>query len=387
MMKSWSTRVTAFLGVALVGSAIFVLATGTTFKAPQVSAAPNLVLSDESTITAIYAKAAPAVVEIEVTSQSTTGRGGSRSMGGQGSGFLVDTSGNILTNNHVVEGATSVQVIFNDGHTASATVLGTDANDDLAVVKVDASALGGATPLTLNTTAVQPGQTAIAIGSPYGLTNSISVGIVSGVNRKVSGSNLTGMIQTDANIQPGNSGGPLLNSSGEVIGINTAFEGQGTGIGFAIPTSLASKLLPDLKASKQIARPWIGISGLDLNQAQATTLGLNINQGVYVVSVVSGSPAEKAGLKAGTTDQSGAPGKGGDVITAIDSTTVKSVSDLQNYLANKNVGDTVTLTLNRGGATTTVGVTLAARPADTSSVVPSNPSIPGMPNFPWPWNR
>ncbi len=387
MMKSWSTRVTAVLGVALVGSAIFVLATGTTFKAPQVSAAPNLVLSDENTITAIYAKASPAVVEIEVTSQTTTGRGGSRSMGGQGSGFLVDTSGNILTNNHVVEGATSVQVIFNDGHTASATVLGRDANDDLAVVKVDASALGGATPLTLNTTAVQPGQTAIAIGSPYGLTNSISVGIVSGVNRKVDGSSLTGMIQTDANIQPGNSGGPLLNSSGEVIGINTAFAGQGTGIGFAIPTSLASKLLPDLKASKQIARPWIGISGLDLNQAQATTLGLNINQGVYVVSVVSGSPAEKAGLKAGTTDQSGAPGKGGDVITAIDSTTVKSVSDLQNYLANKNVGDTVTLTLNRGGATTTVGVTLAARPADTSSVVPSNPSIPGMPTFPWPWNR
>lgn len=386
MMKSWSTRVTAVLGVALVGSAIFVLATGTAFKGQQASAAPNLALADESTITAIYAKASPAVVEIEVTSQTTTGRGGSRSMGGQGSGFLVDNSGNILTNNHVVEGATSVQVIFNDGHTASASVLGTDANDDLAVLKVDASAIGGATPLTLNTNAVQPGQTAIAIGSPYGLTNSISVGIVSGVNRKVAGSSLTGMIQTDANIQPGNSGGPLLNSSGEVIGINTAFEGQGTGIGFAIPTSLATKVLPDLKASKQITRPWIGISGLDLNQTQSTTLGLSINQGVYVVSVVSGSPAEKAGLKAGTTDQSGAPGKGGDVITAIDSTTVKSVSDLQNYLANKNVGDTVTLTLNRGGATTTVGVTLAARPTDTSSVVPSNP-LPGMPGFQWPWNR
>lgn len=386
MMKSWSTRVTAVLGVALVGSAIFVLATGTAFKGQQASAAPNLALADESTITAIYAKASPAVVELEVTSQTTTGRGGSRSMGGQGSGFLVDNSGNILTNNHVVEGATSIQVIFNDGRTASATVLGTDSNDDLAVVKVDASAIGGATPLTLNTNAVQPGQTAIAIGSPYGLTNSISVGIVSGVNRKVAGSSLTGMIQTDANIQPGNSGGPLLNSSGEVIGINTAFEGQGTGIGFAVPTSLVTKVLPDLKASKQIARPWIGISGLDLNQTQATTLGLSVNQGVYVVLVVSGSPAEKAGLKAGTTDQSGAPAKGGDVITAIDSTTVKTVSDLQNYLANKNVGDTVTLTLNRDGATTTVGVTLAARPADTSSVVPSNP-LPGVPNFQWPWNR
>ncbi len=385
MMKSWSTRVTAFLGIALVVSAVFVLTTGTTFKNQQVSAASNLALADEATITGIYAKASPAVVEIEVTSQTTTSRG-SRSMGGQGSGFLVDSSGDILTNNHVVDGATSVQVVFNDGHTASATVLGRDATDDLAVVKVDASAIGGITPLTLNTTAVQPGQTAIAIGSPYGLTNSISVGIVSGVNRKVSGSGLSGMIQTDANIQPGNSGGPLLNSSGEVIGINTAFEGQGTGIGFAIPASVASNVLTDLKANKQIARPWIGISGLDLNQTQATNLGLSINQGVYIVSVVSGSPAEKAGLKAGATDQTGAPGKGGDVITAIDSTTVKSVTDIQNYVGSKKVGDTLTVTLNRNGSTTTVSVTLDARPADTSSVTPSNP-YPGMPNFPWPWNR
>jgi S1-C subfamily serine protease len=386
MNKSWSSKITAIMGVLLVASAVLALATGTPFKGQQAGAAANQVLVGENAVTGIYSAASPAVVEIQVTSQNTTPRG-SRSMGGQGSGFLIDNAGDILTNNHVIDGAASVQVIFNDGRKVSATVLGKDSADDLAVVKVDAS-VGGITPLTLSTSTVKPGQMAIAIGSPYGLTNSISVGIVSGLNRNVAGSGLNGMIQTDANIQPGNSGGPLLDSTGQVIGINTAFEGQGMGIGFAIPSSVASRVLPDLKANKQISRPWIGISGLDLTQDQATNLGLTVNQGVYVVSVVSGSPAEKAGLKAGTVDQNGAPGKGGDVITAIDNNAVKSVADIQNYLANKNVGDTVTLTINRNGANATVTVILAARPADNTQAVPRNPmpQFP-FPNIPWPWNR
>ena len=386
MNKPWSTKITAIMGVVLVASAVLVLANGTTFKGQQAGAAANQTLADENTVTGIYSAASPAVVEIHVTSQNTTLRG-NRSMGGQGSGFLIDSAGNILTNNHVVDGASTVQVIFNDGRNVSGTVLGKDTTDDLAVVKVDAS-VSGITPLTLSTFTVKPGQMAIAIGSPYGLTNSISVGIVSGVNRNVAGSGLTGMIQTDANIQPGNSGGPLLDSTGQVIGINTAFEGQGTGIGFAIPSSVASRVLSDLKANKQISRPWIGISGLDLTPDQATNLGLTVNQGVYVVTVVSGSPAEKAGLKAAATDQNGAPGEGGDVITAIDSTAVKSVADIQNYLASKKAGDTVTLTLNRNGASTTVSVTLAARPSDIQQVVPHSP-VPQFqfPNIPWPWNR
>ena len=363
MNRSWSTRITAIMGIVLVVSAVFVLATGTTFKGPQAGAAANQTLADENTVTGIYSAASPAVVEIEVVSQNATSRG-SRPMGGQGSGFLVDNAGYILTNRHVVDGAASVEVIFNDGRKVSATVLGRDAANDLAVVKVDAS-VSGIIPLTLSTSTVRPGQMAIAIGSPYGLTNSISVGIVSGLNRNVAGSGLAGMIQTDANIQPGNSGGPLLDSTGQVIGINTAFEGQGTGIGFAVPSSVASRVLPDLEANTQISRPWIGISGLDLTRDQATSLGLAVNQGVYVVTVVSGGPAEKAGLKAGTVDQNGAPGKGGDVITAIDNTAVKGVADIQNYLASKKAGDTVTLALNRNGANTTVIVTLTARPSDT----------------------
>ena len=388
MMKSWTSRVAAGLGVVLVASAVFVLATGTTFHSQQAAAATSQTLVDENTVTGIYDAASPAVVEIEVTSQSTS-QFGSRSMGGQGSGFVIDKQGNILTNNHVVDGATNVQVIFSDGKKVQATVLGKDAVDDLALVKVDPSAVSAITPLTLAdaTTQVKPGQIAIAIGSPYGLNNSIAVGVISGLNRSVSGSALNNMIQTDANIQPGNSGGPLLNSSGIVVGINTAFEGQGTGIGFAVPSTVANRVLADLKAGTQITKPWIGISGLELSQTQASNLGLSVNQGVYVVTVVSGGPAEKAGLKAAGADQTtGAPGKGGDVITAIDGSAVKSVTDIQSYLANKKVGDTISLTVLRDGANTTVSVTLAARPADTSSVVPSNP-LPQMPNFPWPWNR
>jgi S1-C subfamily serine protease len=380
-MKSWTSRIFAALGVVLVAAAVLVLATGTTFRAQPAGAQTSQTMVDENAITAIYSAASPAVVEITVTSAGIGPLGFSQA--GQGSGFLIDSTGNILTNNHVVDGATSVQVIFSDGKTVTASVIGKDPADDLAVVKVDASAVNGIKPLVLaDSTGVKPGQVAIAIGSPYGLNNSIAVGVISGVNRRVDGSSLTGMIQTDANIQPGNSGGPLLNSTGLVIGINTAFEGQGTGIGFAVPSSVATRALPDLKAGKEITRPWIGISGLELTQAQADSLGLPVGQGVYVVTVVPGAPAEKAGLKAGGTDQNGAPARGGDVITAIGGTPVTSVTDIQNYLAGKRVGDAVTLTIMRGGASTSASVTLGARPADTTAN-PSNPPVPSIPGFPW----
>ncbi len=389
-MKPWTTKVTAMLGVVLAAASVFAVANGIVGRGQQASAQLNPALADESTITGIYAAASPAVVEIE-TSQGTGTRG--FSMGGQGSGFVVDSSGTILTNNHVVDGATSVDVVFYDGSTQTGTVVGKDAVDDLAVVKVN-SLPSGITPLVLvESNSVKPGQTAIAIGSPYGLTNSIAVGVVSGLNRRVSGSSLTGMIQTDANIQPGNSGGPLLNSLGQVIGINTAFEGQGTGIGFAVPSSIAIKALPDIKAGVQIQRAWLGISGLDLTPTNAQSIGLSVNQGVYVVTDVAGGPAEKAGLKASGSDQNGNPSKGGDIITAIDGKPVKSVTDIQTYLASRKVGDTVSLTVVRDSGNVTVSVTLGARPADTTSVTPSTPSdpstpgTPGMPNFQWPWRN
>jgi len=377
-MKSLAMKILAAAAVLVVGAAIFVLATGTTLQRQQASAQPAAILADEATITTIYANASPAVVEIEVTSQLGSGVRGGFMQSGQGSGFVIDNTGDIVTNNHVVDGATSVQVIFSNGKSISANVLGKDSGDDLAVVKVNSSAVSGITPLVLaDSSLVKPGQTAIALGSPYGLTNSITTGVISGLNRSVAGGQ-TGMIQTSADIQPGNSGGPLLNSSGQVVGVNTAFQGQGTGIGFAIPSNVVSKVLQDLEAGKQVAKPWIGITGLDLTQAQAQTLGLNISQGAYVITVASGSPAATAGLKGAGTDQTGAPGKGGDVITAIDGKTVTGVTDIQNYLATKKVGDTVTLTVLRGGSSTSVSVTLGARPDNLTPSVPNQPS-PGFP--------
>jgi S1-C subfamily serine protease len=384
-MKSWTSRIATGLGVLLAVSAAFVLVTGINRPAEKASAATSEVMVSENAIASIYQAASPAVVEIQVT---TTGAGmmGGYQTGGQGSGFVVDKDGNIVTNNHVVDGATTVKVIFSDGRNVTANVAGRSAADDVAVVKVDAAAVSTITPLTLtDSSAVKPGYMAIAMGSPYGLNNSISVGVISGLSRTVDGSNLSGMLQTDANIQPGNSGGPLLNSSGQVIGVNTAYEGQGTGIGFAVPSNVVTKLLPDLKAGKQITRPWVGISGMELTQELAGTIGLSVNQGVYVVTVVDSSPAQTAGLKAAGAGANGVPGKGGDVITAIDGNAVKSVTDMQNYLAQKKVGDTVALSITRDGSSQSVKVTLAARPSDTQQATPQQ--TPSTPNLPWQWRN
>jgi S1-C subfamily serine protease len=380
-MKSWSKKLGAGLALFLAAAAIFIGVTGCTVReASPVSAATNQTMVDETVITGIYEKASPAVVEIIETSKNTSYGGYSTS--GQGSGFLIDTEGHILTNYHVVEGATTIKVNFSNGSTETATVVGKDPVDDLAVIKVDPTSVAGIIPLTLTDSAyLKPGLLAVALGSPYGLTNSISVGVVSGLNRQIDSSTLPGVIQTDANIQPGNSGGPLLNSSGLVIGINTAFEGQGTGIGYAVPSSVAIRVLPDLIAGKTVERPWIGISGMEMTQSLADEIGITYQQGVYVVDVVSDGPAAKANLVAAGITQNGVPGKTGDIITAVDGQAVKTVTDLQNYLVTKKVGDNVTLSISRGGSSITVQLTLAARPAESTSTNPSTPDIP------WPWGN
>jgi S1-C subfamily serine protease len=278
-------------------------------------------------------------------------------------------------------------VILDNGNAVDATVVGTDAFDDLAVIGVDASAVKGITPLQLgDSSAVKPGQMAIAIGTPYGLTDTVTVGIISGLNRSVSGSNLTGMLQTDAAINPGNSGGPLLDVNGIVMGINTAIEAQATGangIGFAVPSNVAQKALPNLIAGKQVVRPWLGISGAELTQTLAQNLNLSISQGVYIVSVTSGSPADKAGLKGGNLDTTGAPAAGGDVITAVDGKSVKTVQELSNYFNTKNVGDTVTLSILRQASTMDVKVTLGSWPTSTTTPAPRTIPQPRIPGRGW----
>jgi S1-C subfamily serine protease len=193
------------------------------------------------------------------------------------------------------------------------------------------------------------------------------------------------MLQTDAAINPGNSGGPLLDNQGNVIGINTAAEIGATGadgIGFAIPSNLAAKILPDLIAGKTVSRPWLGISGTALTQATASQLGLSVNKGIYIVIVVANSPAEKAGLKAGSTNADGTLAAGGDVIAAVDGKSVASVEDLSVYISTKSVGDSVGLTILRNGQSITVKITVDAWPANLSSgATPQSPTT--TPTSPW----
>jgi S1-C subfamily serine protease len=382
-MKTVKGKIAVVIALLLVIGAAFAVGTSVHLVANTASAAPTLYSQD--TTTSIYNNASPAVVEIDVT-QTVSSVFGKSTQEGLGSGFLIDNQGDILTNNHVVDGATSVQVVLTNGNYVSGKVLGTDPVDDLAVVSVDPSAVAGITPLKLgDSSLVVPGQMAIAIGNPLGFTDSITVGVISGLNRSVTGSNLRGMLQTDAAINPGNSGGPLLDNQGNVIGINTAAEIGATGadgIGFAIPSNLAAKILPDLIAGQTVSRPWVGISGTALTQTTASQLGLSVNKGVYIVSVVANGPAEKAGLKAGGSNTDGTLVAGGDIIIAVDGKAIASVEDLSAYISSKSVGDKVSLTILRNGQSITVQVTLDAWPVNLSSgATPQTPTT--TPSLPW----
>ncbi len=374
-MNTTKNKLIAAIVVTIIVASAYAVGAAQIFVPQKAIADPVLYSAD--TVTSIYENASPAVVEIDTTQQAQGFF--NPTMEGIGSGFLVDTDGYILTNNHVVDGAATVKVTLKGGNTVDARVVATDAIDDLAVISIDPSAVTGITPLQFSdSTAVKPGQMAIAIGNPYGLDNTVTVGVISGLNRNIGG--MTGMLQTDAAINPGNSGGPLLDANGLVIGINTAIESSATGavgIGFAVPSNVAQTALPELKAGKQVVRPWIGISGVALTQTLAQQLGLSVNQGVYVVSVNPGSPAEKAGLKGGNLDTTGAPAPGGDIITAVDGNAVSSVQDISSYINTRNVGDNITLSVLRNGSNTDVQVTLGTWP--TSLTPGGSPRITPQP--------
>jgi S1-C subfamily serine protease len=297
---------------------------------------------------------------------------------GLGSGFVYDMQGHIITNNHVVDGAKTVEVTFADDVTVPATVVGTDPGSDLAViqVKVDPSELH---PVTLgNSDQLQVGQRAIAIGNPFGLEGSLTSGIISGMGRTLPASNsdfvIPNIIQTDAPINPGNSGGPLLNDQGEVIGVNSAIvpstnaNGQSgfLGVGFAIPVNIVKQEISTLIAGKQFEHPWLGISGTTLGLDLAKAMSLSIQHGVLVVQVLDNSPASKAGLQGSNktvTFQGQDVPSGGDVITAIDNQPVNKFDDLLTYLTNNTkVGQQVTLKVLRNGQEQSIQLTLAARP-------------------------
>ncbi|HEX2906825.1 MAG TPA: trypsin-like peptidase domain-containing protein [Phototrophicaceae bacterium] len=302
---------------------------------------------------------------------------------GTGSGFVIDSDGHIVTNNHVVEGATAIQVTFYDGRIATAELVGRDPDSDLAVIKVDPADVGAElVPVQFaDSNEAFVGQQVMAIGSPFGEDFTLTTGIVSATNRTiegVSGFRIPSVIQTDAAINPGNSGGPLLNWGGQVIGVNSAIlsgSRSASGVGFAIPANAVRQIVPYLIRDGKYTHTYLGISGgaLQPEQRQMMAVPDDVN-GVIVGSVVPDGPAEAAGLRGSDTEINtpfGPQPVGGDVITAIDGQPVSQVAELTAYLeTNTQPGDVVSLTLWRDGQTQDVSVTLQARPSSNQTEQP-----------------
>jgi S1-C subfamily serine protease len=324
-----------------------------------------LAYAEEQLLIELYEHVGPSVVYIAVTTSGLTGSG-------SGSGFVWDTKGHIVTNNHVVESASRIGVTFADGTTAEAELVGRDSDNDLAMIRVDVPA-SRLHPVELgDSDALRVGQWAIAIGNPFGFEQTMTTGIVSALGRVVrqqSGFSLPQLIQTDAAINPGNSGGPLLDSHGRVIGVTTLIysnSGTNAGVGFAVPVDTVRRVVPSLIATGRYADPWLGIQGTSISSLLAEELDLPVEQGVLVQSVVEDGPADKAGLRGGNRQVSfeGALlAADGDIIVAIDGVSVQDMDDLIVYLADKSVGRRVTLTVLRDGAKRSVKVTLGERPA------------------------
>ncbi len=320
----------------------------------------SVTVDESSAVITAASKAMPGVVKIASTSNGVFG-----GQSGIGSGFIFDSNGWILTNRHVVEGATQLTVLFNDTSQLPGTVYGVDTLTDLAIVKVDATGLP-TIPLG-DSSALKLGQLAIAIGNPLGeFENTVTTGVVSGLGRQIVAGNssqtsseqLNNLIQTDAAINPGNSGGPLLDSAGQVIGINTAVNQDAQGIGFAIPIDIAKPIMREALDGKQLERPWIGVYYTLITKQLASEQNLDVDHGALISStsndvpaVFPNSPAEKAGLRSG------------DIVTTIDGVPVTADQDLSEAMLMHAPGDAVTLTILRSGRQMEIEVTLGVLPA------------------------
>jgi S1-C subfamily serine protease len=310
---------------------------------------PSTEISEVGNVAEIIAKDEPAIVAI------TTGGGPGSGDGGAGTGFVITQDGYIVTNNHVAESATKIQVAFNDGQVASAKIVGTDPTNDLAVLKVDRTGLP-AVELG-DSDASQVGDEVVAIGNALALEGGLSVtrGIISGTDRTVDtdvGSSLDGMLQTDAAINPGNSGGPLLNAQGQVIGINTAIANPASAqnVGFAIPISKAKPVIDDLRLGRSAA--FLGVSTQNVTPAVARELDLKVQQGAYVVKVTADAPAKDAGVEEG------------DVIVEIAGKPIQDSADVQTAVREHRPGDKVTVVVDRKGEKKSLDATLTERPAN-----------------------
>jgi putative serine protease PepD len=301
--------------------------------------------SSSLSVAQIANQSIPGVVEVDATGISSQSPypGSSSRTAAEGTGWVYDTQGHIVTNEHVIDGASSVSVKFSDGTTAKATVVAKDTSSDLAVLKVDVAA-SKLHPLPVgDSSALQVGDGVVAIGNPYGLDGSVTSGIVSALDREISAPDNTpieGAIQTDAAINHGNSGGPLLNLDGKVVGVTSQIQsdsGANDGVGFAISSNMVKTVVPQLLTTGKVAHPLLGV--------QVTTTA----NGVSVAKVESGSGADKAGIKSG------------DVITAVDGTKVTSSQQLRTIIAAHKPGDTLQVEILRSGSTKTLTVTVGSR--------------------------
>jgi S1-C subfamily serine protease len=330
---------------------------------PRAITARRDLADDEKATIALYRQTAPSVVHVTRLSRRRDPYSFNilQIPSGTGSGFVWDADGHVVTNNHVVEGASAFEVVLADHSKYKATVVGVSPDHDLAVLKIDAPT-SELHPISLGSSHdLQVGQKVFAIGNPFGLDQSLTTGVVSALDREIvteSQRSIKGVIQTNAAINPGNSGGPLLDSAGRLIGVNTAIlspSGASAGIGFAIPVDDVNQIVPQLIRHGRIVRPGLGIqAGNDQINEQ-----LHLN-GVLIIAVIPDGPAAQAGLRPTRRDEETSDLLLGDVIVAIDDKSVKSIKDLRAVMDSHKVGDTVTVTIERDGKPQKVSVTLQA---------------------------
>jgi S1-C subfamily serine protease len=368
-MPGGKTRLASMLAALAAATALGAAVGAGTFAvlsddAPQVRevtvSSSEPVAAGAATFADVYASAYKSVVEITASGSETNQFGQEEQQRAQGSGFVYSRDSIVVTNHHVVDGSTTFSVRFWDGSTHTATLVGSDPSTDLAVLEVDApeSLL---VPLTLgNSSSLQVGDQVAAIGSPFGLEGTLTTGVVSALHRQMTAPNnftITDSIQTDAAINHGNSGGPLLDARGRVIGVNAQIEsdsGGNDGIGFAIPSNTVRSIVDQLVEDGDVEHAYLGVQIA------------SVENGVAVTEVRAGTPAKEAGLRAatGTKTVNGVEvPTGGDVIVAVDGNPVTTSAELQSAVDGKKPGDTMTLTIARDGKQRTVEVTLAARPS------------------------
>jgi S1-C subfamily serine protease len=394
-----SRRIIPYVAIAAAGAAGAALALGGAYAVGSLDGASTVTVREVSientaqptrfrtpgnalTIAEIYKRSAPGVVQITATNAAADPFGGTDQQRALGSGFVFDKAGYIVTNYHVIEGAGTIKVTFSNNASIDAKLVGSDPSTDLAVLKVEmpASAL---TPLPLgNSDAVQVGDQVVAIGNPFGLSRTVTAGIVSALQRQITApADAAGnqyaidhVIQTDAPINKGNSGGPLINTRGEVIGVNAQIETGGltegnTGVGFAVPSNTVKSVAGQLVKTGKVEHAAIGVLARDVRPEVAEAFRLPVEKGVLVEEVQSGSGAAKAGIKGGTTEVTVAGESytlGGDIIVSANGQPVDDLAGLRDVVSELEPGDTVTLEVYRGDVKQTVDVKLGRRPITPS---------------------